>query len=620
MTTAQPPDPATPAHRGRSLGLRFGIAFLAGVVLVAALGGGALYGYAQQYTGKVLPGVKIGDVDLSGLTAEQASSALAQTFATLGAGVITINGPDGDLTIGYPEIGRGPNLDAMVASALGAGRHGEPVADLLAAPQTALHGVALAPAVAYDEAKLAAAIAAVAKTIDRSPVEATITATGDGTYSTTDSADGRIVDQAALVRTIHEQVVKLDAPAEISAEVPYATQAPVVETADVQAAQAAAARMTRDMVLTRGSKSWTLTGDFLRSLITLETAPDGTITPVVNRSGIEPQVRKIAEDVDQSPVNATFRLSGSRVVPAKSSKDGRRVSRAATADLIYAALLARQAGQPERKLAPVVSARRPAVTTAQAAIIAPKMREISHWTTWFPIWSHNAFGANIWVPASIINGTVVGPGETFDFWNTVGEVNRAKGYGLGGAIIDGHTQAQGAIGGGICSCSTTLFNAALRAGYKMGARKNHYYYIDRYPLGLDATVFISAGGAKQTMSWTNDTKYPVLIRGINTRGNGKGYVTFRLYSVPTHRTVSISDPIIKNVRQASDSTERSPILRKGYSGRLEYPTDGMDVWRTITVRERGKVIRRTTYYSHYSTITGIVIIGTGGPTAPTTLP
>jgi vancomycin resistance protein YoaR len=279
------------------------------------------------------------------------------------------------------------------------------------------------------------------------------------------------------------------------------------------------------------------------------------------------------------------------------------------------------AGQADGQIEPAVAATAPTFTMEEAQAVAAMMRPLATgWTTWFPIWSHNGFGANIWVPASIIDGTVVNPGETFDFWKVVGEVNHAKGYRLGGAIINGRTQAQGAIGGGICSCSTTLFNAALRAGYKMGARRNHYYYIDRYPLGLDATVFISGGGSKQTMSWTNDTKYPVLIRGINTRGQGKGVVTFKLYSVPTHRTVSISAPTVKNIRPAGDSTEQSGSLRAGYSQRVEYPTDGKDVWRTVTVRENGKVIRRTTYYSHYSVVTGVVLIGTGGPTAPTSVP
>ena len=58
------------------------------------------------------------------------------------------------------------------------------------------------------------------------------------------------------------------------------------------------------------------------------------------------------------------------------------------------------------------------------------------------------------------------------------------------------------LGGGLCSASTTLFNAALRAGFEMHARRNHAYYIDRYPVGLDATIWIS-GSYVQTMSFAN---------------------------------------------------------------------------------------------------------------------
>ena len=80
--------------------------------------------------------------------------------------------------------------------------------------------------------------------------------------------------------------------------------------------------------------------------------------------------------------------------------------------------------------------------------------------------------------------------------------------------------AMGALAGGICSTSTTLFNAAMRFGLEIGERTAHYYYIDRYPLGLDATVSITGGG-RQTMSFRNDTKGIIFIRGSRIRsGNG----------------------------------------------------------------------------------------------------
>ena len=77
----------------------------------------------------------------------------------------------------------------------------------------------------------------------------------------------------------------------------------------------------------------------------------------------------------------------------------------------------------------------------------------------------------------------------------------------GGAIINGRSTQGVAIGGGICSTSTTIFNAALRAGLEMGIRLNHFYYIDRYPDGLDATVSIMDGWA-QDMTFRNDTEQP----------------------------------------------------------------------------------------------------------------
>jgi vancomycin resistance protein YoaR len=613
MTTATPPATDTlPAPRRPSLGIRFAIAFVLGAILVAGVGTGALYAYGQQYTGKVLPGVSVGGVDLSGLSPELARRALQDAYASLEGGRVVVAGPDGELTIGYSAIGRRADVDAMLAAALTAGRQGEPVADLIGVPQTALRGVRLEPLVVYDAAKLEAAVAAIAKAVDLDPVDATLVASDDGDVALTAGRDGRVIDQAALVAAIGARVARLDAPAELAVDLDIVGRTPVIDTADAEAARAAADRMAEDLVLTRGKEQWTIPGTALRKLISFSPTVDGSIVPVVDVAGIGPLLKAVARDVDQKARNATFRLSGKRIVVGKGSREGRALDQTATRALVVDALMARQGNVAAPAVQPVVAVTQPAISTAGAKAIAPRMKQISKWTTYFPITEKNGFGANIWIPAKLITGHVVAPGETFDFWKAVGPVTREKGYRQGGAIINGKTEPQGALAGGICSCSTTLFNAALRAGFKMGARRNHYYYIDRYPLGLDATVFISAGGSKQTMSWTNDTRYPVLIRGVNTRSGNSGYVTFVLYSVPTGRTISIGTPVVKNVRQSRDTIQYTNSLPKGSSKRIEYPVDGKDVWRTVTVREKGKVIRRTTYYSHYSVITGIVLVGTAG--------
>ncbi|HEY8819202.1 MAG TPA: hypothetical protein VIM25_10345 [Candidatus Limnocylindrales bacterium] len=129
-----------------------------------------------------------------------------------------------------------------------------------------------------------------------------------------------------------------------------------------------------------------------------------------------------------------------------------------------------------------------------------------------------------------------------------------------------------------------------------------HFCIDRYPLGLDATVAISVSSVT-TMAWTNDTDYPVLIRGYKIRNGNRGYVRFDLYSVPNGRKVTIGTPTVKNIRHPIDTIQ------------VEYPVDGKQVWRTVTVRDAsGKIIHQTTYYSNYSRVDGITLIGKSAAT------
>ncbi len=614
------PDPETsaasaPAGRGRRLAMRFALSFLLGVALVVGIGAGALYAWGRQYDGRILPGVHTGTTDLSGLTPDEARAAIAAAYAPLAAGSIVLSGPSGDTTIPEAAIGRGPDVAAILDAALTAGRKGAPLADLIDAPQAALHSVVVPEAVTYDRAKLAAAIDSLAATIDTSAVDATVTVAADRSFQPTASKDGRVVDRAALIAALDSRLTRLDAPDRITASVPVTTVAPAVATDVANLAKAAGDRIAVDLVFSIGSDRWTIAGSRVRSMIGFATS-GGIITPTVDVTALDPLLKTLAKQVNQGTMNATFRLSGNHVVVAAPSRDGRTMDVAATKAAVFEVLQARLAGSSETPLAPTVATTKPAISSTLADGTAARMRPISTWKTWFPIGTHNFNGANIWIPAQLINGYVVAPGATFDFWKVVGIPTAAKGFGQGAAIINGHTSRTGAFAGGICSNSTTLFNAALRAGMKMGARANHFYYIDRYPLGLDATVWMS-GGAKQTMSWTNDTPYPVLIQGIKIRqAGGIGWVKYVLWSVPNGRTVGIGTPVVKSYTKAPSTTVHTTALRAGYSFQLEWPVDGEQVYRTVSVYQNGKLLRSNTYYSNYATIAGILQIGTGGPGAP----
>jgi vancomycin resistance protein YoaR len=605
MTETHELTPANPRPRAA---LRFGVAFLVGLIAALALGAGALYAYDQQYTGRILPGVRVADVELAGLTRDEAVKRVADAYRSVGEGAIQLNTPDGPLKVPFRLIQRHVDAEALVDSALGVGRSGTPVDRVIAGARTALRGASVEPSVSFDAEAVARNIERLARSLDRDPADAYVTATDDG-FSLTAGVDGRTSDAGPAIQAALAVVGQLEAPEIIEVDLETAPVEPAITTAEAEQAKATAERIAVGIVLTRDDKKVRLNGARIRQWVSFAVDESGTYAPQVDTSALPKELKKLAKKVNVSARSASFKTSGAKITGVLPSREGKAMDVDATTAEIEELLAGRAAGSADaEQMKAVMKVIRPKLTTSQARQVIPKMRKVSEWTTYFPIAEKNGFGANIWIPAMDLDGHVVAPGDTFDFWNSIGPVTRARGYRDGGAIINGRTELQGALAGGICSTSTTLFNAALRAGYEMGARRNHYYYIDRYPLGLDATVFKS-GSSTQTMSFTNDTRYPILIRAYKIRNGSSGYVKFALYSVPTGRKVSFSKPIVKNFRPASDTIQYTSSLPKGASERVEFPVDGKQVWVTRTVRKNGEVLHKETYFSNYARITGITMVG-----------
>ena len=162
----------------------------------------------------------------------------------------------------------------------------------------------------------------------------------------------------------------------------------------------------------------------------------------------------------------------------------------------------------------------------------------------------------------------------------------------------------------MCSSSTTLFNAALRAGLQMGARSNHKYYITRYPLGLDATVSITRGG-RQTMSFTNDMDHPIVIRAFRIRRGTAGYVRYQIWGVPDGRTVTLSRPV-RVQRPPGDDQRRHGVARCPAAS-ASRPSTRRTAWtcRSLAVvrNANGRVIHSDTYRTHYVLWNGRIEVG-----------
>jgi vancomycin resistance protein YoaR len=596
-------------RRRRSLALRFGVSFVLGVLLALGIGVGVLYAWGQQYEGRVLPGVRIGSTDVGGLTRDQAKAKIADAYAWLGTGKMTLTGPDGEkTTITYADLGRGPDTASLLDAALGAGRQVEPLANLIGEPRAAIHGVTLDSAVTYDRDKLAAAVDTLASTIDQAPVDAFVSAGKGATFSISSAKEGRAVDKAALLTALDHKLGALGTPATIAMSVPVVSLDPAVATASAEAAKATADRMAADVVVSRGNDKWTIARASLAPLISFSTAADGSVNPVFDQGGLDPILTKLAKKVNQTPRDAGLKMVGGHIVATGASREGRTLDAAGMQAAIVSEIVARHTGAAASGVEAVVKAVDPKLTTADAKAFAGKMKPISSFSVYYWVIVNNHWGGNIEAPATKINGTVVPAGTTFDFWKVVGDLHKLPGEGPGNAIEGGKITVTGAFGGGICTTSTTLFNAAFRAGMVPLARQNHNEFIDRYPPGLDATVWI-VGKAKQTMSFRNDTQYPILITRSVTHAGNKRWLTFKIWSVPNGRTYKISNLVIRRGPAAHDTVVRDRTKPVGYSFRNNSPVDGAKVWVTVSIYDHGKLHWSKRYFSNYPAVNGVLVVG-----------
>jgi vancomycin resistance protein YoaR len=573
------------------------------VAILVAVAASFAIGVANE--GRVLSGVKVGNIALGGLDRDAAAAKLRAGLPQLTDSAVTLTIGGDTVTVWRSDLGRAYDISAMADAAYGEGRADNPALSVVARLRDALSGTALQPVVhEYNPAQLdwLALNVVVANTSD--PVNASVTRGPNGTFRVVPAHTGSRFDAGAVREAIATGLAKASGQ-DLQIAIPVTPLVPKTTT-DMAQAAATTARAISGTALrfTDGHDRFTLTPAQLAALVTIGTDASGGYKAQINSAAVRGAVATLAKQVDRKAVDASYTWGATyAVVP---SLTGRKLDQPATVTQLLAALDARASGagsSADLKLSVAVT--QPHFTTAAAQASVGNIVRIGTWTTYYFPGISNGFGANITIPAQALDAKVIAPGATFDFWRDIGPITVERGYRYGGAIINGKSEPTGAFAGGICSASTTMFNAALRAGLQMGERWNHYYYISRYPVGLDATVFADAGRV-WSMSYTNDTPYPIIIRSFT----GYGIVTFSLYSVPNGRTVSFSTPIITNQIAAHDVVQYTSALPAGAQQRVEGVYDGFDAQVTRYVRDAsGALIHVDTFYSHYHPVNGLLLIG-----------
>ncbi len=575
------------------------LAFLA--VTVIAAGVATLAIVELWLADRVLPGVYVWDVDVGGLTRQEAVARLEASFHYPADRHPILR--DGDRTWPVDPAELGTRLDAAssVEAALAIGHRGGPVARLAEQFDTLLHSRLVAPAFTFDANSGALFLSQIARQVNQPLRNAGLALDEELRVTAISAQVGREVDEEATRQALVRRISEMG-----GGEVALIVHESAPLLTDVSAAQAQVQQILSGPVLLTapGHEPWTIEPATLAAWLVLRpvTGEDGQVTLSVSLDPgpMNHLAQEIAAQVARAPVDARFRFdeAGGSLVPVVESVPGQTLDVTATVTLIEKA-----AGSEQRTVPLPLVQVRPTIATEDAPLLGI-VELLGEGVTSFAGSSASRV-QNIIVGASQFDGLLIPPGETFSFNHYLGEVTAEKGYEESIIIWGNTTRAD--VGGGLCQVSSTAFRAAFWSGLPIVERWPHAFRVSYYepPKGLDATIY----SPDVDLKWVNDTGHYILIQTYVDRAGQT--LTFRYYGTNPGRTVEMEGPFESNpVPHGPPIYREDPTLPKGQTRQIEWARDGLDVTVYRLIKQNGVEVRRDTFFSRYRPWQAVYLVGT----------
>jgi vancomycin resistance protein YoaR len=372
--------------------------------------------------------------------------------------------------------------------------------------------------VKVDRTKLSQVVETFAEQVDDPAVEGGVTF-DDGQVAARYPQKGSILDRAGAAAAIRaaflhgtgpDQVVRLP----VQVDVPALSKLAVSRAMDDFANPA----MSGPVVVKLAGSGALLEPEDYSSALSMRREGD-SLRPHLDDKALIRLLQPRMSKIDHAPRNARFVARGDRVrvVPSRDGVTFRDV------DVTRGFLKVLTRTGADRTMSVRSRPAKPSFTTADARQLQIT-QPVSSFSTHFPFAAYR----NINIPraAKLIDGTVLDPGETFSLNRIVGERTPANGFTEGYVIADGVFAKE--LGGGVSQVATTTFNAAFFAGLQDVTHTAHSFYINRYPVGREATVV----WPHTDLRFKNTTPYGVLVRASVTKAtpSHQGTVTVTMYS------------------------------------------------------------------------------------------
>lgn len=303
-----------------------------------------------------------------------------------------------------------------------------------------------------------------------------------------------------------------------------------------------------------------------------------------------PKLLRLKDELDRLPADARLELEQRRLVPE-------RIGRLLDVDASLAAIgHALERGEAEVPLA--FEERRPRRVAAELGKVEFDSVLGFFETRYDRSQRYQARTFNLRLAASKLDGTVLLPGEVFDFNEVVGPRDEANGYKVASVIAEG--EVVDGIGGGTCQISGTLHGAALFAGLEIVERIPHTRPSSYIKMGLDATVVYPTINFR----FRNPFSFPVVLH--QTVKNG--VVRAEVLGPPRQHTVTVIRKLDRAIpyeeQERPDPELPSGVRRLGQRG-----VPGFKLHRYRIVRDGPHAVRER-FDDAYPPTTQIVRVGT----------
>ncbi len=295
----------------------------------------------------------------------------------------------------------------------------------------------------------------------------------------------------------------------------------------------------------------------------------------LNPKDARQMILDVKYEYDRKPSAARLDMETRRVVP---HQDGRMLVMDDTLHGIQKALCE---GKSEVPISAVV--KKPEFTTQVLSDM-----QIGTVLGWFETpyclmkrcWDRNH---NLELGGRILDGTIVGPGEVFDFNDALGERNEARGFKPAPTIEAGVLVPT--PGGGTCQTASTLYAAAFFAGLDILDRRPHSRPSGYILLGLDATVTYG----KINLVMRNPYDFPVVIHYAVSDGKMRVEILGKQRPRMVHfvRRVTQKIPYTEETVEMPDWPAGVRIIEQiGIDGyrvrRYRIQWEGTRAWREVT--------------------------------------